>query len=87
MSTWVLGGELTLASAAARLAEPDIAGEAVTLDLSAVTRVDSAALALLLAWLRRAQAAGTSLAIVGAPTSLLQLARLYGVDTLLPFVE
>lgn len=83
----MLGGELTLASAAARLAEPDLIGDEVTLDLSGVTRVDSAAVALLLAWQRRAHAAGTRLLIAGASASLLQLARLYGVDKLLPFVE
>ncbi|GAA5784116.1 hypothetical protein GCM10007860_13690 [Chitiniphilus shinanonensis] len=85
MTVCALSGELTLETAARRLDEPAIAGEAVTLDLSGVGRADSAALGLLLAWQRRAQAAGTRLSIVGAPEGLLQLARVYGVDQLLPF--
>ena len=54
------------------------------LDLSAVTQVDSAALALLLAWLRSAREAGRSLSIVGAPPALQSLASLYDVDSILP---
>ncbi|TJZ79112.1 STAS domain-containing protein [Chitiniphilus eburneus] len=85
MTICALSGVLTLATAARRLDEPVIAGESVTLDLSGVEHADSAALGLLLAWQRRAQAAGTALQIVGAPEGLLQLARVYGVAELLPF--
>ncbi|WP_255991694.1 STAS domain-containing protein [Chitinolyticbacter albus] len=82
-----LTGELTLATAAQRLGELAFAGDALTLDLAGVTRVDSAAVALLLAWQRQAHAAGTRLTIAGAPAALLQLAKLYAVDALLPFGE
>ncbi|UXY15242.1 STAS domain-containing protein [Chitiniphilus purpureus] len=87
MNSVALSGELTLAHAARRLDELRVAGEALTLDLSGVTRADSAALALLLAWQRRALAGGTRLSVVGAPGGLLQLARLYGVTDLLPFAR
>lgn len=55
----------------------------LTLDLSAVTQVDSAAVALLLHWQRSAQAAGKRFEFVSVPEGLCSLATLYGVDTLL----
>jgi len=52
-------------------------------DLSAVTEVDSAAVALLLEWQRQAVARGRRLALRGVPADVVSLARLYGVDALL----
>jgi phospholipid transport system transporter-binding protein len=52
-------------------------------DLSAVRAVDSAAVALLLAWQREAQARGGRLALSGVPSGLNGLADLYGVSALL----
>jgi phospholipid transport system transporter-binding protein len=52
-------------------------------DLSAVREVDSAAVALLLAWQRQAIAAGGRLLLAGVPADVVSLARLYGVDGLL----
>jgi phospholipid transport system transporter-binding protein len=78
-----LEGELTLGTVAAcfERALPD--GDLV-LDFSGVTRVDSSALALLLAWLRRLKARESAVELRELPESLLALARLYGVDALLP---
>jgi phospholipid transport system transporter-binding protein len=53
-------------------------------DLAAVTAVDSSALTVLFAWMRRLQAQGRSLSIVAPPASLLSLAELYGISDLLP---
>lgn len=53
-------------------------------DLSAVRQIDSSAVALLLAWQREAGARGAHLVVLGAPPALTSLARLYGVDELLP---
>jgi phospholipid transport system transporter-binding protein len=53
-------------------------------DLGEVTELDSAALALILAWLRDARAAKRELAFTNLPQSLQTLARLYGVEELLP---
>lgn len=61
----------------ARLAQ----GEA-QVDCSKLTQVDSAAVAVLLAWQRDAAGRGQSLAIVGVPAQLAELAKLYGVDSL-----
>ncbi len=53
-------------------------------DLSAVGQVDSSAVALLLAWQREAQARGVSLSLAHGPAALKSLAKLYGVDELVP---
>ncbi|MBL8445924.1 MAG: STAS domain-containing protein [Zoogloeaceae bacterium] len=52
-------------------------------DLTGVTHADSAAVAVLLDWLRASRAAGGRLTFLGVPASLLSLARLYGVDEFL----
>lgn len=48
-------------------------------DLSAVTEVDSTAVAALLAWQRAARARGAKFSALNQPASLTSLARLYGV--------
>jgi phospholipid transport system transporter-binding protein len=53
-------------------------------DFGAVTEVDSAALALALAWLRAARAAGRALRFANLPPAMENLARLYAVAALLP---
>jgi len=58
------------------------AGDLVV-DLSAVTEVDSAALALLFDWLRISRAAGRRMTVRSMPATLTSLADLYGVDELL----
>jgi phospholipid transport system transporter-binding protein len=79
-----LEGALILETVAACL-ERDLPAEGpAVFDFSGVTRVDSSALALLLAWLRRAKARGSAVELRALPEPLLALARLYGVDTLLP---
>jgi phospholipid transport system transporter-binding protein len=56
------------------------------IDFGAVTEVDSAAVALALAWLRTARAAGRTLHFDNLPPAMLNLARLYRVDELIPRV-
>ncbi|GAA4647762.1 hypothetical protein GCM10023116_00240 [Kistimonas scapharcae] len=53
-------------------------------DLSAVTRADSAALALLLSLMRDAGNKQVSLTFTGLPDELMALAGVCGVDSLLP---
>lgn len=57
-----------------------VATGATVVDLSAVTQVDSAAIALILDWTR---AAGRALVLHGAPESFQRLVRLYGVEDVL----
>ena len=52
-------------------------------DLGGVKAADSTALALMLAWQRRAQAQGRTLSFTNVPANVDALARLYGVDALL----
>ena len=53
--------------------------ERLTIDFSAVSGVDSSAVALLLEWRRRAAALGKTLVFESLPPNLLALAELYGV--------
>jgi phospholipid transport system transporter-binding protein len=55
----------------------------LTIDFSAVTEVDSSAVALLLEWRRRAAARGKTLIFVNLPDPLMALAGLYGVAELI----
>lgn len=82
----VVSGAVTLANVAGLLEEGRRhLGEGVrSVDLGEVTQMDSAALALCLAWLRDAKAAGGSLTFANLPESLQTIARLYGVQSLLP---
>jgi phospholipid transport system transporter-binding protein len=81
----MVSGPVTLANAAGLLEEGrrHLAEGVASIDLGEVTEMDSAALALCLAWLRDARAAGRSLAFANLPESLQTIARLYGVHDLL----
>lgn len=65
------------------LLSPISAGE-VCIDLQAVTRCDSAGLALLVAWFRLAKRQQLTLVYHHLPEQLLQMARVTEVDSLLP---
>jgi phospholipid transport system transporter-binding protein len=56
----------------------------LVVDLAQVETVDSAAVSLLLAWLREAQRNSMQLCFAHVPENLLSLARLYGVADMLP---
>lgn len=80
-----LSGPVTIKNAAAVLAEGATLFDSgdVTLDLSRVTEVDSAAVSLLLEWRRTAQRCSRRIDFVNLPENLQSLARLYGVADLL----
>jgi phospholipid transport system transporter-binding protein len=85
-SRLVLSGAVTLGNAAALLDEGKrhLAEGVQTVDLGEVSEMDSALLALLLAWLREARLHERTLVFTNLPESLRTIARLYGVDRLLP---
>lgn len=85
----VLEGALTMETAASRLAEGRRLASSgnLLLDLSAVTDSDSAALALIIDWVKTARAAGHGVAVQGMPAGISSLAELYGVAELLPLNE
>jgi phospholipid transport system transporter-binding protein len=82
----VVSGPVTLGNVAALLEDGrrHVAEGVRTVDFAEVSEMDSAALALCLAWLRDAKAAGASLVFANLPESLQTIARLYGVQSLLP---
>jgi phospholipid transport system transporter-binding protein len=82
----VVSGPVTLANVAKLLEEgrQHLAEGAAAVDLGEVTEMDSALLALSLAWLREARQAKRELTFVNPPEALQTLSRLYGVETLLP---
>jgi phospholipid transport system transporter-binding protein len=82
---WMPAGALTMDSAATMLAassETALPASGV-IDLERIEAVDSAGVALMLAWKRRAAAEGKPLAFAHLPSSLASLAQLYGVEELL----
>jgi phospholipid transport system transporter-binding protein len=81
----VLSGPVTLANVAAVLEEGrrHLEDGVESVDLAGVTEMDSALLALLLAWMREAKSRNRSLALANPPHALSTIARLYGVDNLL----
>ena len=81
-----VSGAVTLGNAATLLEEGrrHIAEGVQTVDLGEVNEMDSALLAVLLAWLRDARGSERKLSFVNLPESLRTIAQLYGVDRLLP---
>jgi len=81
----VVSGPVTLANVAAVLEEGrrHLEDGVESVDLAGVTEMDSALLALLLAWMREAKSRNRSLTLANPPHALSTIARLYGVDTLL----
>jgi len=61
-----------------------LSSEDLLVDFSQVEAVDSAAVSMLLGWLRAAQRSQRALRVTGLPEDLLSLADLYGVTELLP---
>jgi phospholipid transport system transporter-binding protein len=81
-----VSGRLTMDTVAALYGtglQPDGDG-ALEIDFAKVEAVDSAAVSLMLCWLRRAQEKHVSLRFSNLPDNLLSLARLYDVAELLP---
>ncbi|MGL6070912.1 STAS domain-containing protein [Craterilacuibacter sp.] len=74
---------LTVAHALKRLSAELNSHDSLHLDLSALTRADSAALALLFELARQAKVKGKCFTLYGMPEPLLSLARLYGAEALL----
>jgi phospholipid transport system transporter-binding protein len=79
-------GPLTLRTAAALLQRGrELFVEPVArVDLAAVGELDSAALGVLLEWLREAQAQHREIVYLNLPANLVSLGTLYGVLELLP---
>lgn len=92
MISWVdnkfaVSGALTIDSAKALQRfrfEPRPEGELWVVDMAQVGAVDSAAVSLMLSWLRQAKAQGRQLSFIHVPTNLKSLVDLYGLSEVLP---
>lgn len=86
---FLLTGELNFAGVAGLLRQStDLFANptpTVELDLAGVQRVDSAGLALLVEWLARARRLGKSLRFLHVPEQILRMAKVGGLETILPF--
>lgn len=83
-----VSGSLTIPQAA-RLLEAGarfVSSRDAVFDLAEVEKIDSSGLAVILGWLRAARAAGRSLKVANAPDALRSIAKLYGVEDILPLV-
>ena len=82
----LLDGAVTVETVPALLAEgaAQLRDGVDVFDFGAVTQADSAAVALVLAWLREAHAAGRTIRFANFPPPMKNLARLYAVDAFLP---
>lgn len=83
-----VSGELSFASVPALLEQGNALlagrGARIQIDLVGVTRADSAGLALLIEWLRVARHHRTSIEFRNIPPQMLAIARVSGLDGLLP---
>ena len=82
----LVSGPVTLANVAVVLEEGrrHLEEGVRAVDLGEITEMDSSLLAVMLAWMRDAKARGGELVFANLPESLRTIARLYGVDALLP---
>jgi phospholipid transport system transporter-binding protein len=84
---WLLEGDLDFYTVPEVLAQARDCGAgagAIRVDLKGVNRADSAGLALLLEWLRRAERHGCEISFVNVPEQLMSIARVCGLEGILP---
>jgi len=82
---WTVAGELTFASVPALQEHSPgwFSSPPKTLDLAGVERIDSAGIALVIEWARRARLAGGDMRMLNVPASMTSLARTTGIERLL----
>jgi len=83
---WHVSGDIFMDNANAILSQSDalIMADAIEIDFSAVTDVDTAALSLIMEWQRRAVASNCKVTFANLPANLTSLAELYGVTEFIP---
>ena len=84
-----ISGRLTMDTIGALFNEAmqPLEGKTWTVDLAQIEVADSAAVSMLLSWVRNAQRHGASLSFVNIPDNLRSLAGLYGVADALPLSD
>lgn len=84
---FTVSGVLTIDSANALQRfpwEPTVQASPVVVDLAQVEAVDSAAVSLMLSWMRQARSQGRDVSFIHAPANLRSLVDLYGLSEVLP---
>ncbi len=83
--TWTVAGPLTFASVPEiqRRSLEWFASPPRLLDLAAVERIDSAGIALIIEWARRAKLSGADMRLVNVPAGMMALSKTTGLDRLL----
>ncbi|MDT8310738.1 MAG: STAS domain-containing protein [Methylophaga sp.] len=82
-----VSGDLTIDEVPDYLKQSEVLFSQLTvlrIDLSAVSRSDSAGLALLIRWMREASASGKDIIFEQMPAQMLAMAAASGLDTILP---
>lgn len=81
-NVWRVSGDLHMDNANAILSESALLhmDGLLEIDFAGVKSVDTSALALMLAWLRRAKAEFCELSFINVPENLKSLVNLYGVQ-------
>jgi phospholipid transport system transporter-binding protein len=86
---YAISGELTFSTVpdVRRNALDEVSDNPVQVDLAGITRVDSAGIALLIELIRTVRKRGGDITLTHAPPQLMAIARVSGLDTVLPFVS
>lgn len=86
-----VSGEMTFASVTGLLGQSREvfaqAGETIEVELGDVVRVDSAGLALLIEWMRRAHAEGKTIRFFSLPEQMQAIAAASDLDSILPIAS
>lgn len=90
-SSWVLDGEVTTINAFTIRVEGEkllkAAAGQLTIDLAGITRSTSAAISVLLCWMREAEKSGKKLQFANMPDKMFDVARVSGLDAVLPLTR
>jgi phospholipid transport system transporter-binding protein len=87
---WLVSGELGFATVPGLLSSTarSMRGEgAIEVDLAGVTRADSAGLALLIEWTAASDRVGRKIRFIHVPAQLLSIARVCGLEEILPLAD
>lgn len=87
-SAWVLSGEVTTDNAVSLRLDGEralkSAAALVTVDLGGITRSTSAAVSVLLCWMREAERQSKKIQFSNMPDKMFDVARVSGLDAVLP---
>ncbi len=90
-SAWSLSGEVTTLNAVALRQEGErllsAAETQVVVDLAGISRSTSAAISVLLCWMREGERLNKKLQFANMPDKMFDVARVSGLDAVLPCIE